>query len=362
MASHDVRAALIADLQRLRQGSVVITYITSTRPNLESQMAMDVIPVVHRHLEAIATSRDETRVDLFLHTNGGDGTVPWRLVTLIREFATRFSVLVPHHAFSAGTLVAMGADEVVMHPMGMLGPIDPTVTTPFNPPNPQAPNERLGISVEDVASYIALVKEDVGIRHEDELVQAFKILAEQVNPLALGSVKRSTSQARMMGDKLLRTRESAGLDDRSIAETVEKLASRLYYHGHPINREEARTDLGLGFIVDPSPDVAAAMWRLYEIYSDEMALEEPFNAVAEVTGGVGPNLPAPPQQLPTGQIIPSIPSVVRAVIGPYPIVKVESAVRADRFVVSLDAVVTRDWNGPINVNVSPLGQRWEEDL
>jgi len=68
-----------------------------------------------------------------------------------------------------------------MHPMGMLGPIDPTVTTPFNPTNPENPSERLGISVEDVASYIALVRDDVGIRHEDELVQAFTILAQQVN-------------------------------------------------------------------------------------------------------------------------------------------------------------------------------------
>ena len=52
-----------------------------------------------------------------------------------------------------------------------------TVTTPFNPPHPNNPAQFLGISVEDVASYIALVKEDVGIHHEEEVVQAFALLA-----------------------------------------------------------------------------------------------------------------------------------------------------------------------------------------
>src|SRR4029077_1047132 len=101
---------------------------------------------------------------------------------LLREFCDQLCVLVPHRAFSAATLACLGADKVIMHPMGMLGPTDPTVTNEFNPQNPMNPNQLLGISVEDVASYIALVREDVGIRHEDELVQAFNILADKVHP------------------------------------------------------------------------------------------------------------------------------------------------------------------------------------
>jgi hypothetical protein len=31
-------------------------------------------------------------------SNGGDGIVPWRLMTLLRERAKRVNVLVPHHA------------------------------------------------------------------------------------------------------------------------------------------------------------------------------------------------------------------------------------------------------------------------
>lgn len=200
------RRAAIEALQKVRGGSTVITYLTSTRAGVEGQMAMDAIAPLFRHLQAIKSSAAETKIDLFLHSNGGDSIVPWRLVTLLRHYCAELTVLVPHRAFSAATLTALGADKVLMHPMGMLGPTDPSIQTPFNPPAPVGGGQVLPISVEDVASYIALVKEDVGIRHEDELIQAFLRLADHVHPLALGSVKRSTSQSRMLGEKLLRRR------------------------------------------------------------------------------------------------------------------------------------------------------------
>ena len=227
--SRKERVSAIEALQAERGGTVVITYVTSTRPNFESHMAMDVIPIFYEHLTAIETEPADTRIDLFLSSNGGDGVVPWKLVTLIREYCSEFNVLIPHRAFSAATLTCLGADNVIMHPMGMLGPTDPTVTNEFNPPNPRAPGQLLGISVEDVASYFALVKEDVGITHEDELVQAFIQLAEKVHPLSLGNVKRHTAQSQMMGTKLLKSRASNDLQDHDIEEIIRKLTSELFF-------------------------------------------------------------------------------------------------------------------------------------
>jgi hypothetical protein len=238
---------------------------------------------------AIGKPKNETKIDLFLCSNGGDGIVPWRLVTLIREFANHFSVLVPFRAFSAATLTCLGADEVVMHPMGMLGPTDPTVTNPFNPPNPQAPGQVIGIGVEDVTAYISLIKEDAGIQHEDELIQAIKILADKVHPLALGNVKRSLSQSRMMAKKLLAL-HMGKTEDHKIGEIVDSLTSKLFYHGHPINRLEAREQVGLPTIVEPGPEVEKLMWDLYLQYEAEIKAEEPFNAalefIAEVPGQI----------------------------------------------------------------------------
>ncbi len=361
MTARPLRRELIGALERARGGTTVVSYITSTRDNLEAPMAMDVLPIIHHHLRSLPTPRAETRLDLFLHSNGGDGTVPWRLVSLIREFAAHFSVLVPHHAFSAATLMALGADEVVMHEMGMLGPIDPTITTAFNPTNPLNPTQRLGISVEDVASYIALVKEDVGIRHEEELVQAFALLANQVHPLALGSVKRSTAQSRLLGERLLRARPGSSLDDHEIREIVDKLASKLYHHGHPINRREARHDLKLPFVVDADGPVGDAMWTLYEAYASDMDLGRPFNPFLEVMQGSAPPLPGSPESMAPGQETPSPVTIVRRALGPYPTVRVESVARSDAYRLGMEAVIVRDWSGESRVDLSIWRAGWERE-
>lgn len=279
--SGNSRVGYIKALQSLR-GSYVISYITSTRQNFEVQMALDIVRYVFEHLELIKAAnkgKAKPKIDLFIHSNGGDGTVPWRLVTLIREYTNHFGVLVPNRAFSAATLTALGADEIVMHPMGMLGPTDATVANAFNPVDPS--NQRkLGISVEDVTAYIQLIKDDAGIQHEDELIQAVNLLAEKVHPLALGNVKRSMSQSRMMARKLLELHMDS-TQRHKVDEIVDNLTSKLFFHGHPINRREAREQIGLITVKDASPEIEEAMWKLYLSYESAMRLIEPFDPALE---------------------------------------------------------------------------------
>src|SRR5207253_9880947 len=126
------------------------------------------------------------KLDVFLVSNGGSGTVPWRLISLFREFAKSIGVLIPYRAYSAASLLALGADEIVMHPFAELGPIDPTVSNEFNPKE-DGTGRSLGISVEDVKAYVNFIKNTVGITHEDELIKAIEVLAKKVHPLALGN-------------------------------------------------------------------------------------------------------------------------------------------------------------------------------
>jgi hypothetical protein len=335
------------------RGTHVIAYMTATRAGLDVSMAMDVVPLFYEHLQVLPGDRDDRKVDLFIHSNGGDGVVPWRLVTLIREHCSEFSVLVPHRAFSAATLTALGADEVVMHPMGMLGPTDPTVTNPFNPRDEQNPAQLLGISVEDVASYFTLVHEDVGVRHDDGVVQALRTLSDRVHPLALGNVKRITSQSRMLGEKLLRTRQKDDLGEHEISEVIKKLSAELYYHGHPINRHEARDDLGLSFVKDATPAVAERMWEVFQAFDADMHLNEAFNALQDalVIGGI-PALPPPPT--PQGQQITISNVALPTVPGAY----VQSAGRSDAFEIDYEVTLRRDWKGPIEGQAGVMRQKW----
>lgn len=283
------RSGLVRRIEDLR-GSSVVCFLTSLRPNVPSQIADDSVRVFFDHL-SILPSRPVEQLDIFLCSNGGSGTVPWRLVSLFREFSKRFCVLIPYRAYSAASLIALGADEIVMHPFAELGPIDPTVSNEFNPVE-QPSGRRLGISVEDVKAYVNFVKVTVGITHEDELIKALEILATQVHPLALGNVERFLMQSRMIARKILRTHMTEA-EDHVINEIVENMASKLYFHGHPINRYEAKRDLQLEVNLDLSPELESAMWDLYRDFEAEFENQSIFNPAADLASQTVLGSPAP---------------------------------------------------------------------
>jgi Serine dehydrogenase proteinase len=67
-------------------------------------------------------------VDLLLHTGGGDINAAEKIVSMLRAAvgtAGRFRVIVPDFAKSAGTLIALAADKILMSDSSELGPIDP---------------------------------------------------------------------------------------------------------------------------------------------------------------------------------------------------------------------------------------------
>lgn len=79
------RIALIKKIEEIR-GSIVMCFLTGLQQNVPSQIAEDSVRVIFDHLLLFPT-RPVAKLDLFLCSNGGSGTVPWRLVSVFREFA-----------------------------------------------------------------------------------------------------------------------------------------------------------------------------------------------------------------------------------------------------------------------------------
>ena len=104
------RLELIKQIEKERK-SAVICYITGDKNQFSTKIGDDVIPILFRHLELIG---NRNNIDLLLYTRGGDMVTPIRIVKIIRSFCKKFSILIPYRAHSAGTLIALGADEVVM--------------------------------------------------------------------------------------------------------------------------------------------------------------------------------------------------------------------------------------------------------
>ena len=87
------RTPLIESIQKVRNDRFAIAYVTATRTGHDIQIADDAVPLIFEHLE-LNKDLAKNGVDLFIHSNGGSGTVPWRIVSLIRQYTKHFAVLV----------------------------------------------------------------------------------------------------------------------------------------------------------------------------------------------------------------------------------------------------------------------------
>ena len=76
-------------------------------------------------LRAIRLTDDATPIDLLLHTPGGLVLAAEQISYALRRHPAKVTVLVPHYAMSGGTLLALAADEILMDPDAVLGPVDP---------------------------------------------------------------------------------------------------------------------------------------------------------------------------------------------------------------------------------------------
>jgi ClpP class serine protease len=81
-------------------------------------------------LRAIRMTSEDVPIDVILHTPGGLVLAAEQIATALRRHKAKVTVFVPHYAMSGGTLVAMGADEIVMDPNAVLGPVDPQLGDP----------------------------------------------------------------------------------------------------------------------------------------------------------------------------------------------------------------------------------------
>src|SRR6266508_1633037 len=176
-------------------------------------------------------------LDLFLYSTGGAIDVPWRIVTALRTTADEWHVLIPFRANSAATLLALGADTIVLGPQGELGPIDPILTLQRLVPILGGGQNRMQdmISVEDVMAYQRFVSERAGLSDQGALAVGLEKLADRMDALTIGSRYRTRAHfwcvARLM--LLSRTRPA---HKHPLALIVEHFAQQVYADGHELGQ------------------------------------------------------------------------------------------------------------------------------
>lgn len=250
----------------------VLAVVTGDRQGLETRIAPDILPLVLDHLSRIGST--ET-LALFLYTPGGDSITGWGLVNLIRQHCNKLKLLVPFRALSCGTLIALGADEILMGRHGLLSPVDPSVASPFNPaaPGGEQPGRvsLLPVSVEDVIGFLELARKELELKSDESMATVLSILATKVHPLALGAVYRAREQNSSLAKRLLLSHLE---DEGKVNRIVERLTQELPTHNYLIGRAEASQEIELN-VVEPSAKCEELMWQLYKEYENWLQLTSP---------------------------------------------------------------------------------------
>lgn len=78
-------------------------------------------------LRAIRMTPKDMPIDILLHTPGGLVLAADQIAHAIKNHPAKVTVFVPHYAMSGGTLIALAADEIIMDPNAVLGPVDPQI-------------------------------------------------------------------------------------------------------------------------------------------------------------------------------------------------------------------------------------------
>lgn len=80
-------------------------------------------------IRIIRTTHHSKPIDLIIHSAGGMVLAAAQIARALRGHKGPTRVIVPHYAMSGGTLIALAADEIIMGPHAVLGPVDPQILT-----------------------------------------------------------------------------------------------------------------------------------------------------------------------------------------------------------------------------------------
>ncbi len=220
------RMRLLAQIERRRESRVILLVHRQETMSLLGFPLMRYIDVndAENVMRACEMTDPEMPLDLVLHTPGGLVLASLQIARAVRNHKGKVTVFVPHYAMSGGTLIALAADEIVMSPHAVLGPVDPQ------------------LGQYSAASLLKVVAKKPIAEIEDQTL----ILAD-VAEKAINQVRDSVK------DLLTRSQPPEKVEELAVL-----LSTGTWTHDYPITFEEAQR-LGLKVRSDMPPDVLQLM-------------------------------------------------------------------------------------------------------
>jgi len=245
------RQALIQGIEK-ENGNQLICYVSGSAASIERDDTIGFVDLLHNIPEG-------SNLDVLLHTGGGDIDAAEKLVSLARRKVGNSTLrfVIPDFAKSAGTLMCLGADRVVMSDTSELGPIDPQIVL----------RDADGNSVRySVQSYLDAYEFHSQILTANPADVASQLMINKIDPMRHKQFEAYMSRAREIAQNHLKRgmfRSGGGNYSKTAAALLN--TKRWLSHGQMISWEDA-IDPEIGLIVDYIEcdiPIWENYWRLY---------------------------------------------------------------------------------------------------
>src|SRR6478609_2807025 len=115
------RKAQLARISALRERDVLVYAADLEATNAPTSLDYsDLVPIQ----DQLSNLDGTAKLDIILETGGGSAEVAEDIVRLVHAKYDEVNFIIPGWAKSAGTIMAMAGDEILMEPGSALGPID----------------------------------------------------------------------------------------------------------------------------------------------------------------------------------------------------------------------------------------------
>lgn len=204
--------------------------------------------------ELLMGCNPETPLHVMLATPGGDGEVAIRLVRAMQARCSHLTIIVPDMAKSAGTIMCLGADALLMGPSSDLGPVDPQFLVG---------GSLVGAKEIDQA----VTNAELRVQAAPDTYPLFSGLLADVNMLM---VEQARSAMARSYDLIREALGCAGRDDAACTELADRLTGPLVdeatVHGSTLGPQQAFA-LGLPVVhAEPDGEQWQLIWALWTRY------------------------------------------------------------------------------------------------
>lgn len=279
-----IKADQVIEHQLAGGNNVLSDQLDSDVIVLCAPMFIGVDDVVRDEIELLSESRNEgeeprTKLSVILETDGGYIEVVERIVAIFRRHYQEVDFIIPNYAYSAGTVLALSGDNIMMDYYSVLGPIDPQFRTETGDSVP-------GMGY--IAQYKELVNEINKVSDEEtsKVKAELAFLLKKFDPAKLFSIEQAIEHSRdLIKDWLpkYKFKNWKKTNDRGIevtdpykvkrADRIAEIlgdASHWHSHGRGISMKELESD-DIGLQIDDfgaNPRLNENVRHYYGLFKD----------------------------------------------------------------------------------------------